>query len=126
MKRLLLALTLAAAVHAAVPTPEEYFGFKMGADKPEFSTAVATGGSGSKTMLLPPKNRFGMGANTVFETRSISYTEPDAATYTREPFGAIPIAVGKAPMGRAAVTDSNCTTGASSIIRMTEDPADIT
>ena len=33
MKRLLLALCLAVAVHAAVPTPEAYFGFKIGADK---------------------------------------------------------------------------------------------
>jgi len=33
MKRLLLALALAAAANAAVPTPEEYFGFKIGADK---------------------------------------------------------------------------------------------
>ncbi len=33
MKRLLLALTLVAAVRAAVPTPEAYFGFKIGADR---------------------------------------------------------------------------------------------
>jgi hypothetical protein len=33
MKRILLALSFAVAVHAAVPTPEEYFGFKIGADK---------------------------------------------------------------------------------------------
>ena len=33
MRRLVLALSLAAALHGAAPTPEEYFGFKMGADK---------------------------------------------------------------------------------------------
>ena len=33
MKRLVLALLLAAGTQAAVPTPEEYFGFKIGTDK---------------------------------------------------------------------------------------------
>ena len=33
MKRLLLALTLTLTAHAAVPTPEQYFGFKIGTDK---------------------------------------------------------------------------------------------
>jgi len=33
MKRILLALSFVLGLQAAVPTPEEYFGFKIGADK---------------------------------------------------------------------------------------------
>ena len=33
MKRILFALTLCLAAHAAVPAPEQYFGFRIGSDK---------------------------------------------------------------------------------------------